>query len=92
MRKLASVWVQKRVNTTPAYYNSSSGLYVDLEGLLPVLRKKYHYTRAYVYSCPKYGKMVRLARDKQKPPNVMLSDMVPTAEAWEIFASHARML
>jgi hypothetical protein len=88
-RKLASVWLQRKHAT---HYNSSSGMYVDLEGLLVVLRKKYHHAHAYVYTSPHYVKYLRLARDKQKPPHVLLSDRLPVAEAWSIFGSHARML
>lgn len=86
--RLQSVWVQKRAEVI----NSSSGQYIDMEHLLEVLRKRYKHTTAYVYACPKYGKMLRLARYKQKPPNVMLSERVPFAQAWEIFETHARML
>jgi len=90
MRKLASVWIQRQGGVI--WFNSSSGQYVDLDDLLPLLRRRYLHDTAYVYACPKYGKMVRCARDKQKEPNVLLLDKAPIDEAWEIFVAHARML
>lgn len=88
-RVLASVWVQKREGS---YYGSSSGMYVDLEELFLVLRKRYRHEFAYVYSCPRYNKCIRLSRDKQKEPNVALTEKLPVDEAWELFAAHVRML
>lgn len=87
-RVLASVWVQKR----NGFYGSSSGMYVDLEELLPVLRKRYRHEFAHVYSCPRYNKCIRLSRDKQKEPNVALTEKLPVDEAWALFAAHVRML